>query len=77
MLKNYLLTLGCFIDNEYLQEYLSLVTTSFYFSTTEYTEEHHIIPKSYYTHKYNRDCSLEDPNNFLVTLTYSDHFYAH
>lgn len=82
MLKNYLLSLGCFIDNEYLDEYLLLVEQPISFSTAEYTEMHHVIPRSYYNSDYstytsNEDISLNDPYNRLVELTYSDHFYAH
>ena len=82
MLKTYLLSLGCFIDNEYLDEYLSFIERPISFSDTEYTERHHIIPRSYYISDYsksasNEDISLNDPCNKLVELTYSDHFYAH
>jgi len=85
MLKSYLLSLGCFIDNEYLEEYLSFIEQPFSFSSTEYTEKHHVIPRSYYNSDYSKDSkfastediSLNDPHNRLVDLTYSDHFYAH
>lgn len=82
MLKSYLLSLGCFVDNEYLDEYLSFIEQPFSFSSTEYTEKHHVIPRSYYNSDYSKsasteDISLNDPNNKLVELTYSDHFYAH
>ncbi len=82
MLKTYLLSLGCFIDNEYLDEYLSFIERPISFSATEYTEKHHVIPRSYYTSDYskpasNEDISLNDPHNRLVELAYSDHFYAH
>ena len=82
MLKTYLLSLGCFIDNEYLDEYLSLIEQPISFSDTDYTEKHHIIPRSYYTSNYSKDASasdlsLNDSHNRLVELTYSDHFYAH
>ena len=82
MLKTYLLSLGCFINNEYLDEYLLLIEQPLSFSNTEYTEKHHIIPRSYYISDYsksasNEDISLNDPYNSLVELTYSDHFYAH
>lgn len=82
MLKTYLLSLGCFIDNEYLDEYLLLIERPISFSSTEYTEKHHIIPRSYYTSDYSKDTStvdisLNDSHNRLVELAYSDHFYAH
>ena len=82
MLKTYLLSLGCFVDNEYLDEYLSLIERPSSFSVAEYTEKHHVIPRSYYISDYSKsasstDISLNDPHNRLVELTYSDHFYAH
>ena len=82
MLKTYLLSLGCFIDNEYLDEYLSLIERPSSFSATEYSEKHHVIPRSYYISDYSKsalsaDISLNDPHNRLVELTYSNHFYAH
>lgn len=82
MLKSYLLSLGCFIDNEYLDEYLSFVEQSFSIPNNTYTEKHHVIPRSYYNSDYSKlvpseDISLSDPYNRLVELTYSDHFYAH
>ena len=82
MLKTYLLSLGCFIDNEYLDEYLSFIEQSSSFSATDCMEKHHLIPRSYYISDYsksvsNEDISLRDSYNRLVELTYSDHFYAH
>lgn len=46
MLKSYLLSLGCFIDNEYLEEYLSFIEQPFSFSSTEYTEKYGLSVKS-------------------------------
>ena len=81
MLKKYLLSLGCFIDNGYLDEYLLFIKLPFSFSENESTEKHHIIPRSFYTANYSKksskDISLDDPNNYLVKLTCADHFYAH
>lgn len=81
MLKEYLLSLGCFIDNQFLDEYLELVRQPF--SNFSYSEKHHIIPVSFYITDYSVDrhlveaIALKDPNNKLVRLSYSDHFYAH
>ena len=81
MLKDYLLSLGCFIDNKYLDEYLSLIERPF--TLSDYSEKHHIIPVSFYATDYSVDrhlidlIALKDPNNKLVRLSYSDHFYAH
>lgn len=81
MLKDYLLSLGFFIDNEHLDEYLNLIEKPF--NLSDYTEEHHIIPVSYYIDDYSVDRhlvetkALEDSHNKLVKLSYQDHFYAH
>lgn len=81
MLKDYLLSLGFFLDNEYLDEYLQLMEKPFVLS--EYTELHHIIPVSCYTDDYSVDRylaatkALEDKHNKLVKLSFQDHFYAH
>ena len=81
MLKDYLLSLGCFIDNKYLDEYLDFIEQPFILS--DYSEYHHIIPVSFYINDYSVDrhitetIALQDPNNRLVKLSYSDHFYAH
>lgn len=81
MLKDYLLSLGCFIDNQFLDEYLELVRQPF--SNSSYSEKHHVIPVSFYITDYSVDrhlveaIALEDPNNKLVKLSYNDHFYAH
>jgi hypothetical protein len=81
-LKEALLSFDGVIDNEYLEQYVDLVNNTISFSNTEYTEKHHVIPKSFYKSDYsksalNEDLSLKDPRNRLVELAYSDHFYAH
>lgn len=81
-LKEVLLSFDGVIDNEYLDQYIALVSSSFSFSETDYTEDHHIIPRSYYRSDYSKtasteDIALKDPRNRLVKLFYSDHFYAH
>jgi hypothetical protein len=81
-LKEALLSFDGVVDNEYLDQYVELVNNTISFSSAEYTEKHHVIPRSFYITDYsksatNKDISLNDPRNRLVELTYSNHFYAH
>lgn len=74
-LKEKLLSLGCFEDNEYLDFYCKLVEQN---STTKKekhkTQLHHIIEKCYYKkHNLKVDNSKEN----LVYLLYKDHVIAH
>lgn len=82
MTKQILLSKDCFIDNAYLDEYVALINQSFSFKSG-YTEQHHIIPVSYYVdhgflNRHNIEAiALKDTANALVQLSYADHFYAH
>lgn len=82
-LRTYLIEeIGC-LDNEYLTEYINLITT--YTLATGYSEQHHIIPVAYYFKKYGckskceakRKYADKDPQNGLVQLLYKDHIKAH
>lgn len=82
MLKDYLLSLGCFIDNKYLDEYLSLIEQPF--TLSGYSEKHHIIPVTVYKTNFNcktrRDAekiSNADSNNKIINLLWKDHCLAH
>lgn len=80
-LKEALLSTNLFIDNNYLDEYIELVSS--YSKIEGYTERHHVIQVAYYKHLYK--CKRElaesyadaDPNNFIVQLSYKDHCKAH
>lgn len=81
-LKEALLSFDGVVDNEYLDQYVELVNNTTSFSSIEYTEKHHVIPRSFYNSDCSKsaardDISLKDPRNRLEELTYSDHFYAH
>lgn len=72
-LKQKLLDTGYFIDNEWLEKYLTLVVdvpVSF-----SYTEKHHIIPAS--CSKLLGKRSADDSKSNLVSLTFADHCRAH
>lgn len=82
-LRTYLIEeIGC-LDNEYLTEYINLITT--YTLVAGYSEQHHMIPIAYYFKKYNckskweakRKYADKDPQNRLVQLLYKDHIKAH
>lgn len=82
-LRTYLIEeIGC-LDNEYLAEYINLITT--YTLAAGYSEQHHIIPVAYYFKKYGckskceakRKYADKDPQNGLVQLLYKDHIKAH
>jgi hypothetical protein len=80
-LKEALLSTNLFIDNDYLIEYIKLVTN--YLKPEGYTEQHHVIQVAYYKHLHK--CTREqaeryaeaDPNNYVVQLSYKDHCRAH
>lgn len=80
-LKDTLLSTNLFIDNNYLADYISLVSNSTI--TDSYTEKHQVIQVAYYKHLYkcNRETAEKyadtDPNNFIVQLSYRDHCKAH
>ena len=82
-LRTYLIEEIGYLDNEYLTEYINLITTSTL--TDGYSEQHHMIPIAYYFKKYNckskweakRKYADKDPQNRLVQLLYKDHITAH
>jgi len=82
LLKQLLVNTYDFIDNNYLDEYIKLVTEKQTFSN--YTEKHHIIPVNWYKLKFNCQSRREaeryakdDKNNILVELLFKDHCKAH
>ena len=85
-LKEALLSFDGVIDNEYLDRYIELVSNTFSFEEQDYTEEHHIIPVSFYNSKRNSNLSYHmhkrtiaeaDPCNSLVKLSFKNHCLAH
>lgn len=81
-LKEILITQYNFIDNDYLNKYLELLTNID--SNDSYCELHHIIPVSYYKYKFKcktrsqaESFADHDDNNFSRKLSYNDHVLAH
>ena len=74
-LKEKLLSLGVFLDNEYLDFYCTLIlknkNTKF---TKRVTEKHHIIQRSYY--KLN-GLEIDNSAENMVYLSHFDHCLAH
>lgn len=70
-----LIKTGYFIDNEYLDGYVKLlfenVNTSY---QRNKTNEHHIIPVSYFKH---RNIEVDNTEDNKVTLLFKDHVLAH
>ena len=85
-LKEALLSFDGVIDNEYLDQYVELVNSTFSFEDQDYSEEHHVIPVSFYYSKRNSELSYHmhkrtvaeaDPHNALVRLSFKNHCLAH
>ena len=85
-LKEALLSFDGVIDNEYLDQYIELVNSTFSFSDTDYTEKHHVIPAACYRElkevcmpetQYRREIVDADTRNYYVTLLFKDHCKAH
>ena len=68
-LKETLLATKCFVDNEYLVQYLNLVNSS-----EAGTELHHILPRSYFK---DLGISVDNSEQNLVRLSFADHCKAH
>ena len=73
-LKQKLLLTNYFIDNQYLDAYINLVSNNPVKKEAFKTQQHHIIPKTYFKHfKLAVDNSIDN----LVELLYTDHVKAH
>lgn len=75
MLKDKILNTGYFLDNEYLDAYLDLISKNTESRRVKgKTQRHHIIPREYFVlNKISVDNSTEN----LVNLLYKDHILAH
>ena len=75
ILKQKLLDLNIFEDNEYLDKYIQLIESNKKTKEEKLrTQKHHIIPRCYYKHN-NLKVNNSDEN--LVNLFYKDHALAH
>lgn len=72
--KETLVSLTGFVDNEYLVKYVRLVERNRSTQNRKGTNKHHIIPKSWF--KLNSQPINNNLEN-LVTLSYRDHVLAH
>ena len=69
-LRNKLIGCGLCEDNEFLDKYIDVVTST---TNKELTEEHHIIPRFWYAY---HNIPVINGSN-LVKLSYKQHFRAH
>lgn len=73
--KEKLLLTGIFEDNNYLDLYINLINDNMSLQYIEgKTQLHHIIPKYYF---YDNDLQVDNTNDNVVNLMYSDHIKAH
>lgn len=74
-MKEKLLGLGVFIDNEYLDLYCSLIEDNRQTKKEKFkTQQHHVIPCACYD---SREEANKDPSNLKVNLLFKDHILAH
>lgn len=74
-LKNELLELNIFEENQYFDLYVKLIEKNKYREKDRYkTQSHHIIPKYYFKHL---NIKVNDLQSNKVNLLYSDHVLAH
>ena len=74
-LKEKLLTLGVFIDNEYLDNYCNLIESNRDTPVKKYcTQNHHIIPRCYYRLN---NIKVDNSEENRVNLLFKDHVKAH
>lgn len=74
-LKEKLLELEVFEDNEYLDLYVSLIQANTYTEKQKFrTQKHHIIPKCFYKL---HNLSVDNSPKNIVNLLFKDHVLAH
>lgn len=74
-MKEKLLGLGVFVDNEYLDLYCSLIENNRQTKREKFkTQQHHVIPCACYD---SREEANKDPSNLKVNLLFKDHILAH
>ena len=88
-LKQKLLTEQLVEDSDYLTKYFNLLQANLETKPVKHTtQKHHALPVVYYKHFYPKETgsrsrsvydslAQNDPVNFLVNLSYSDHLLAH
>lgn len=73
-LKAKLLATTYFVANEYLEEYVQLVTTKTTKKSVFRTQSHHILPKTYFKHF---NMPIDNSRDNLAELLFKDHVKAH
>lgn len=74
-LKQTLLSTELFIDNEYLDKYVELISQNSETPQTKFrTQSHHIIPRFVYLHK---NEPIDESSSNKVNLLFKDHITAH
>lgn len=74
-LKQKLLSLNVFVDNEYLDFYCDLIDKNrLTKKAKKETQSHHIVPKCYFTVNH---LEIDNSKDNLVNLKYTDHILAH
>ena len=73
-LKQKLLATSYFVDNEYLNDYILLITNCEVRKEAFKTQQHHIIPKTYFKHL---KIEIDNSSDNLVELLYINHVKAH
>lgn len=74
-IKNRILSLGVFEDNEFLDKYCTLIVSNMDTKQIEgVTNNHHIVPKSYFILV---NVPIDNSEENLVHLTYENHIIAH
>lgn len=74
-LREKLLSLDIFIENEYFDKYIDLVKSNENTTVQKYkTQRHHIIPRAYYKHLH---IDVDHSSDNTVNLVFRDHILAH
>ena len=73
--KEYLLGTGYYLNNEYFDKYVELLVTSEQQQVVKHiTQQHHIIPRHYFTEK---ELPVDNSAQNIVILNYKDHMLCH
>ena len=72
--KEYLLSTGYFIDNNYFNLYYNLICNSRVQKEKFKTNTHHILPRHYFK---KRNLELDNSQDNVVVLLFKDHMLAH
>ena len=77
-IKEKLLNLNIFIQNEYFNKYVELITNNLKTKREKFkTQKHHIIPRCYFKHESIKDKAIIEDKTNLVNLSYANHILAH